>query len=75
MNSFFSKTNAILGFLKDDESSARNILAKLKKKCIFRCSFEKVKYPPDTYIAYIRTFTHKTVVASHEYKIIDVKSW
>ena len=70
-----TKVNAILGFITLEENSVRNILAKLTKKFIFKCSYDDVQYNSVKFIAYIRTYVINLVLASEEYKIFDLHNW
>ena len=70
-----TKVNAILGFITLEENSVRNILAKLTKKFIFKCSYDDVQYNSVKFIAYIRTYVVNLVLASEEYKVFDLHNW
>ena len=70
-----TKVNAILGFINQEENSVRNVLAKLTKKFIFKCSFDGVQYNCVKFIAYIRTHVITLILASEEYKIFDLHNW
>ena len=75
INVKITKVNAILGFITLEENSVRNVLAKLTKKFIFKCSYDDVQYNSVKFIAYIRTYVINLVLASEEYKVFDLHNW
>ena len=70
-----TKVNAILGFITLEKNSVGNVLAKLTKKIIFKCSYDDVQYNSVKFISYIRTYVINLVLASEEYKVFDLHNW